>query len=119
MTPQNFTDDKAKKILQRAAEIDRVRSESVSVDTLREAAREAGIAESSFDAAVSEVTTAAPVRKQRFLGERRLAVAAAVLLFMGLFAMFIARATTAPNSTPGPLPADRSAPAPDRSSRTP
>lgn len=54
MEEQRVGDRKAREILERAAEIDRASTETVSVETLRAAAREAGIAESSFDAALME-----------------------------------------------------------------
>jgi hypothetical protein len=51
---KKVTDEKARAILERAAEIDRRAGEVMSIETLRQAAREAGIAESSFAAALSE-----------------------------------------------------------------
>jgi hypothetical protein len=54
MSNERISDVKAREILQRAAEIDRAASEAVSIDTLRAAAHEAGIAPSSFDAALAE-----------------------------------------------------------------
>jgi hypothetical protein len=49
-----ISDEKARAILQRAAEIDRRAADAISIETLRAAAQEAGIAESSFTAALSE-----------------------------------------------------------------
>lgn len=49
-----ISSEKAREILTRAAEIDRHAADAVSIETLREAAREAGIAESSIAAALAE-----------------------------------------------------------------
>ena len=51
---RGISDEKAHAILRRAAEIDRGTAELISIETLRAAAHEAGIAETSFDAALRE-----------------------------------------------------------------
>lgn len=77
---------KAQEILRRAAELDRRATESVSIETLRAAAREAGIAESSFAAALGELERdeapdqARRTRRRRLVGAFAGVGAAGVLL---------------------------------------
>lgn len=52
--PERISEERARQILERAAELDRRQAELVSLDTLRDAATEAGISASSFEAAVRE-----------------------------------------------------------------
>ena len=63
-----LTDETARAILTRAAEIDRLAADVTSIETLRAAAREAGIADSSFEAALREYRDASlrprPVEKR-------------------------------------------------------
>ena len=70
-----ISDEQARVILERAAAIDRSAAERVSIETLRAAAREAGIAESSFDAALGECTRE-KARDHGGLARRRLLVGA-------------------------------------------
>ena len=89
--PLGLSDKEARRILQRAAEIDRTAADVVSIDTLRAAAREAGIAESSFEAALrEEAERSAPSPTRRFT--RRRLIAAGVALVFVLFGMFMRRA---------------------------
>lgn len=82
---KRITDDDARKILARAAEIDRHQSQLSSIDSVRAAAEEAGISPSAFDAAVRELDeTASPARA---VTRRRVivgAVAVAVGTLIGL-----------------------------------
>ena len=88
-TGPHVSDQKARQILQRAAEIDRAASDRVSIDTLRAAAAEAGIAEASFNAALDEQSTAATVApglltRRRVIAGAVVGIAAAVLFFYGV-----------------------------------
>jgi hypothetical protein len=88
---RGIPDAKAREILGRAAEIDRTASEVVSIETLRAAAHEAGIAPSSFEAALEEHSqqavagprSAARPRRRLWLGALA-GVGAAVLLLLVL-----------------------------------
>jgi hypothetical protein len=121
-----ITDTQAREILARAAEIDRAQSQLTTVDALRAAAREAGIADSAFDEALQEIqrvdqqpAAVAPApRRQRRLVVMLLALA----LLFGLFMSRIAPeqpadeavpaqpAPAAPDASPGPP----TPPVPDR-----
>lgn len=90
---KNISDDKAREILRRAAEIDRSAAEVMSIETLRAAAQEAGIAESSFEAALSEHTEGKALA-ERDVGRRRiltrvLAGAGAAMLLLIVVAMLM------------------------------
>ena len=75
--------------LGRAAELDRRAADVVSIETLRAAAHEAGIADSSFEAALGELSQEA-ARDRSAHGRRRLLVGAlagtgaTALLLIGL-----------------------------------
>ena len=82
-------DETAREILRRAAELDRRAADVVSIETLRAAAHEAGIADSSFEAALGELSQEA-ARDRSAHGRRRLLVGAlagtgaTALLLIGL-----------------------------------
>jgi len=80
----------ARQLLERAGQID---SESTSVDTLRAAAREAGISEAAFDAALLEmrgnVTTQSPPNVPRSRKGMLIGLGAGILLMAGLMASFV------------------------------
>lgn len=124
-----ITDTQAREILARAAEIDRAQSQLTTVDALRAAAREAGIADAAFDEALQEIqrveqqpAAMAPApRRQRRLVVMLLALA----LLFGLFMSRIApeqradeavpaqtapAAPAAPVASPTPTPAPAPAP---------
>jgi hypothetical protein len=75
----------ARQLLERAGEID---SDSMSVDTLRAAAREAGISEAAFDAALVEmrgkIATHSTTRPRRSLRWIAFGAVAAALLMVAL-----------------------------------
>jgi hypothetical protein len=64
-------EDKARQILERAAQIDGRQANLTSIAALRSAAREAGIAPQAFDAAVRELEEA-PLASDARLSRRRL-----------------------------------------------
>jgi|SRR5688572_7586750 len=105
-----FPEDRAREILQRAAEIDRRETELTSVNELRNAATDAGISPTAFEAALrelGEVSTAnAPVSRRRVL----LRAAGATAGLVGLYA-FIRnlrpREVTAPSPVDTPLSPQR------------
>jgi hypothetical protein len=107
MKRSGISDERARQILQRAAEIDRAASEVVSLETLREAAREAGIAESSFDAALSEETVdrSSILTRRRWLVGAFISIATATLLFYGVARRVKVSPRPAPPDTP--LTSDR------------
>jgi hypothetical protein len=74
---RSIPERQARAILERAAEIDRRAAEVVPVETLRAAAREAGIAESAFATALAEHSRE---------GERERTVRARRRLLVGAFA---------------------------------
>ena len=74
---KRIPDEKARSILQRAAEIDRKAGDAISIDELRTAAREAGIAESSFDTALAELSDEQLRARAASTGRRRLVTALA------------------------------------------
>lgn len=82
-------EEQAREILTRAAEIDRRAAEAIPVETLRAAAREAGIAAASFEAALGEHTRATArgratlVRRHLLVGTLA-GVGGAGLLLVGL-----------------------------------
>lgn len=104
-----ITDAQAREILARAAEIDRAQSQLTTVDALRAAAREAGIADSAFDEALLEIQrverqptpTVAPPRRRRRLVVMLLALAV-------LFGIVMSRA--APVEQPAPVAPGQPAP---------
>ncbi len=75
----------ARQLLERAGEID---SESTTIDTLRAAAREAGISDAAFEAALVEMrgrmTRQPDIRPRQFTKRFALAGVAAVLLALAL-----------------------------------
>jgi hypothetical protein len=89
-----ISDKQARELLRRAAEIDRAAADVVTIETLRAAAQEAGIAESSFEAALGEQSQegardrAALSRRRRLVGALA-GVGTAGLLLLGL--AFLAR----------------------------
>lgn len=87
MTNQPVSDEKARQILGRAAEIDRKAGESISIETLRAAAHEAGISPSSFDAALAEQDAAA-VASPATTVSRRQVLGAAVGVLGGVLLLF-------------------------------
>lgn len=85
---KRITDDTARKILARAAEIDRHQSQLSSMTAIRAAAEEAGISPSAFDAAVRELEetpTSAPTLTRRRVIAGAVAVAVGTLLGLRLF----------------------------------
>lgn len=57
---KRISDDAARQLLARAAEIDRHQSQLSSIDAVRAAAEEAGISPAAFDSAVREFHETAP-----------------------------------------------------------
>lgn len=85
---KRINDDTARKILARAAEIDRHQSQLSSIDAVRAAAEEAGIAPSAFDAAVrefNETATPTPALTRRRVIVGAVAVAVGTLVALRLF----------------------------------
>ena len=114
-----INDTQAREILARAAEIDRAQSQMTTVDSLRAAAREAGIADSAFDAALAEIQRVEQRdamqrdtrghRRSRAL--KRIAIGlAAVVLFGAYFAA--RRAAPAPVADEAPVEIEAPAPPP-------
>lgn len=93
---KRITDDDARKILARAAEIDRHQSQLSSIDAVRAAAQEAGIAPSAFDAAVrefNETSTPVPLVSRRRVVVGAVAVAVGTLLGFRLFSQVVPKET--------------------------
>lgn len=115
-------DEAAREILRRAAEIDRVNAESMSLETLRAAAREAGIAEASIEAALTEHAQqqSLEVRPTPTVPRRRViaAVVAVVALLIGGF-VFMRLVAPIETRTPAPTTAPTPAPTPPPPQATP
>jgi hypothetical protein len=77
----------ARRLLERAGEID---SDTTSLETLRAAAREAGISEAAFETALTEIRSA-PVQAVAATSKRRLAltISAAVTILAAAMALVI------------------------------
>lgn len=107
-----LSDEKARQILGRAAELDRKAAESVSVETLRSAAQEAGISPASFEAALREEENRdIPASSQTISRRKVLGAAAGVLVGVGLLFSFMRTVVVE-------APAEQ-APAPNTQSDTP
>ena len=77
-------------MLRSAAELDGARAETISVETLRAAALEAGISASAFDAAMMERDQPiVPMRRMQTANARRwiVRVTAIAVVILGLFAV--------------------------------
>ena len=106
----------SKHILLRAAEIDSVASETISLRALRDAARQAGIAEESFHQALEEHRLAQAELEQRAIRRRRLiwrvAIAGgAFTVIDGLLFLLAMNTRTTPRGFPPP--SAQSSPRPD------
>lgn len=95
--PTPLSQTKAREILARAAEID---AESVSVETLRAAAQEAGISQESFEAALREHATTEPA-PPGLISRRKVMVGAFAAVGIGLAAL-IASMVVIPNVREAP-----------------
>jgi hypothetical protein len=84
--PTPLSQTKARDILARAAEID---AESVSVETLRAAAQEAGISEASFEAALLEHSQTKPA-EPALISRRKVMAGAVTAVGIGLLALIAA-----------------------------
>lgn len=107
---KRITDDTARKILARAAEIDRHQSQLSSMTAIRAAAEEAGISPSAFDAAVRELEetpTSAPTLTRRRVIAGAVAVAVGTLLGLRLFPERKPREEEAVPAKDTPLVSDR------------
>ena len=93
---EKLPDDVARKVLARAAELDATDYMRVSIPDLRNAAVEAGISSRALEQALREITSPAPPadsaapaveRKPRFLRRKVLAIAALILVLLGLYVL--------------------------------
>ena len=79
-----ISEDRASRVLRRAAEIDRTIGEQISLGSLREAAAEAGISELSFNTALTEElrteASSPPLHRRRWLVGALGAIALAAIL---------------------------------------
>jgi hypothetical protein len=84
------SEDKARQILERAAQIDGRQANLTSIEALRSAAREAGIAPQAFDAAVRELQDAPLAADTRFTRRRLLTLGAvgATAVLLGVAFLF-------------------------------
>ena len=110
-TGPHVSDETARQILQRAAEIDRAASDRVSIDTLRAAAAEAGITEAAFDAALGEQSAAATVApglltRRRMIAGAVVGIVAAVVFFYSV-GRSVERPSPPPSSPDTPITAPR------------
>jgi hypothetical protein len=95
---EKVSDARAKQILQRAAEIDR---DEMSVETLRAAAREAGITEAAFEAALTEEQQE---QKAPATVSRRRVLLGAGAVVLALLWVFLRRVVVEAPSAPPPPP---------------
>ncbi len=111
----------ARRLIERATELDaRLASES-TVAELRDAARSAGISEEAFNRALTEVRHEAPLTNQvnsqssRSVTRRRVVLAIAAALLIGAGALLLGRSVPAPieqRARAAPLPVPRAGPTP-------
>ena len=83
--PSGFGDAEAKRIIERAAELDAQDQKQLDARALREIAAEAGISSASVDRALEELATPRPNRVSWLRRRRGMLIAAAVFLVI-LFA---------------------------------
>jgi hypothetical protein len=97
-----LNEDAARRLLQRATELDASLASESSVAELREAARGAGISDEAFQRALDEVRAEAktPVRQRGTFAPRRFVLISAILLLMGIAALVVARLNPQPVSEP-------------------
>src|SRR5262245_5179316 len=92
-----LTQSAARQLLERAGEID---SESTSIDTLRSAAREAGISEAAFEAALLEMrekkASPPPLAPSRSLKRAVVAMAVGIASVLAVTMVFIPRVAPVP-----------------------
>lgn len=87
--PSGFGDAEAKRIIERAAELDAQDQKRLDVNALREIATEAGISPASIDRALEEIAAPpAPRRKPWLLRHPALAIGTALLVVFWLMRMF-------------------------------
>ena len=82
-----FGEAEAKRIIDRAAELDAQRGQPLNVAALRDIATEAGISPAAVDQALQEHGRQAPALKTRFLQRRGLLVAGAIVALLLLYAV--------------------------------
>lgn len=78
--PSGFGDAEAKRVIQRAAELDAQDRDKLDVNAIREIASEAGISPTSIDRALAELSTPLPPRTSWLRRRAGLLIATAVIL---------------------------------------